>query len=117
MITVLIEMLDKASNGVGLVGVVLLLSAYGLLSVNKLSAKQISYQLLNLSGAVLILFSLMFHWNTASVLIEIAWITISLVGIYRNVRGRSRKQLQEKTNSLNNLYSINSSKRKTPITN
>ncbi len=81
----LLHLLEKSSDGVGIIGVVLLLIAYYLLSTNKMSAQELNYQLLNFIGAVLILFSLFFHWNTASVLIETAWIIISLIGIYRIV--------------------------------
>lgn len=80
------ELLEKASNTVGLLGVCLLLIAYFLLSTNRMSAQSISYQLYNLAGAVLILFSLCFHFNLASFVIELAWITISLIGIYRITR-------------------------------
>lgn len=79
----IVEFLSKASDTVGITGVILLLIAYYLLSTNKMSPHSLTYQLLNLVGAAFILFSLFFHWNTASVLIEIAWITISLIGIVR----------------------------------
>lgn len=80
------EFLENISNTVGLVGVTFLLSAYLLLSTNKISSQSLQYQLLNLTGAVLILFSLCFHFNLASFVIELAWITISLIGIYRITR-------------------------------
>lgn len=44
-----------------------------------------SYQVLNLLGALFILYSLIFHWNLASFLIEAAWVLISLIGIYRTI--------------------------------
>jgi hypothetical protein len=43
---------------------------------------------LNLIGSIMLLYSLLFHWNLSSVLIEIAWITISLIGLYRAVKSR-----------------------------
>lgn len=87
----LIELLDKSSDTVGLIGVILLLIAYYLLSVNKMSAMSYSYQILNLLGAVFILFSLMFHWNLSSTVIEVAWIIISFIGIYRISKEQNTK--------------------------
>lgn len=77
------EQLEKLSNPVGLFGVGIILIAYFLLSVGRWSADSIKFQLINFFGAWLILFSLYFHWNLASVVIEIAWAIISLIGIFR----------------------------------
>ena len=82
------DLLARIPDAIGLFGVVLLLIAYYLLSVNKMSADSISYQMYNLIGAILILISLFFHWNLSSVVIEIAWIIISLIGIYRIIKER-----------------------------
>ena len=71
---------------VGMVGVVLVLVAYQLLQTGKLPADKPTYYWINLSGSVLILFSLFFTWNLASVIIEIAWIVISVLGIVRTSR-------------------------------
>lgn len=79
----MLEILAKLSNTIGIIGVILVLIAYYLLNTNRVSAINMSYLLLNLIGAWLILFSLMFHWNLASVLIELAWITISVIGLFR----------------------------------
>jgi hypothetical protein len=76
------ELLLMISDAVGILGVIIILIAYYLLSVGRWPANCLSYQWLNFIGAWLILFSLYFHWNTASVLIEVAWIIISLIGIY-----------------------------------
>jgi len=73
----------KLSDPIGIIGVVLLLAAYFGLSTGRLNANNLGYQFLNFFAAWLILFSLYFHWNTPSALIEMAWIAISLVGIYR----------------------------------
>lgn len=71
------------TNIVGLVGVAAILTAYFLLNLNKIAAKSMTYLSFNLVGAVLVLYSLWFHWNLSSVVIEFAWITISLIGIFR----------------------------------
>ncbi len=77
------ELLLKISDPIGIIGVILILIAYYLLSVGRWVADSFIYQFLNFIGAWMILFSLYFHWNTASVLIEVAWIVISLIGMYR----------------------------------
>jgi predicted membrane protein len=94
----------RYADHVGLVGVLLTLLAYYLLNVNKLTSDSMAYLWLNLVGSCLLLFSLLFHWNLSSVCIEIAWITISLIGLVRALR--SRKQAR-----ANNLYVIEPGKR------
>ena len=61
----------------------LLIIAYFLLNVGYLVANSFIYQILNLLGAAFILFSLLFAWNTAAVLIESIWMAISFLGILR----------------------------------
>lgn len=99
--------LAEYANAVGIVGVVFTLTAYYLLNVNKLSSTSMVYLLLNCMGSTLVLFSLMFHWNLSSVITESAWISISLVGVYR-VR-RARKKLQELPS---NIYVLSNAKNK-----
>lgn len=79
----MIELLSSYSDFIGIVGVTLVLTAYFLINTNKIDAKNVVYLLLNFFGATLILISLCFHWNLASVVIEFAWISISCIGLYR----------------------------------
>lgn len=83
--------LEQSADTVGMIGVVLLLTAFFLLNTNRINAKQLPYQIMNLSAAILILYSLLFHWNTPSVVIEGAWISISLIGIARIMMARRRE--------------------------
>ncbi len=85
----MIELLANYSNMLGIIGVLLVLSAYFLLNINRLSAMSIRYLALNGLGSALILISLMFHWNLASVVIEAAWIIISLLGFYRILKNKN----------------------------
>lgn len=78
--------LYELANPIGMVGVIIILIAYLYLSTGKWIADSFKYQILNFLGAWLILFSLFFHWNLASVVIEIAWILISVIGIYRVIK-------------------------------
>lgn len=77
------EFLYSLADAVGMVGVVLILIAYFLLSMGRWAADGLAYQILNFIGAWLMLYSLYFHWNFSAVVIEIAWVGISIVGIYR----------------------------------
>lgn len=77
------DLLMTIADPVGIVGVVLLLIAYFTISTGRISSNSLTYQLLNFIAAWLILFSLFFHWNTPSVLIEVAWILISVIGMLR----------------------------------
>jgi hypothetical protein len=86
------QFLASIADAVGMVGVTAVLIAFYLINTNKLTSLSMGYQVLNLIGSVLLLFSLCFHVNKASVAIEFAWISISLMGIFRILRDRRTKQ-------------------------
>lgn len=65
---------------IGCTGAVIILITYFLNQCDVISTANLSYSLLNLAGAVLILVSLTASWNLASVIMEIFWIAISLFG-------------------------------------
>lgn len=79
---------SKIPNAIGMLGVICLLIDYYLLSVNKISSNDLVYQLMNFFGASAILYSLFFEWNTPSVIIESAWVLISIIGICRILKTR-----------------------------
>jgi hypothetical protein len=87
------ETLLPLADPVGIIGVILLLIAYFALSTGRMAANSLTYQLANFTAAWLILFSLFFHWNTPSVLIEMAWITISVIGMVRIVCARAKESV------------------------
>lgn len=70
---------------VGNVGVFCVLLAYLLLQLGRLSTAGLRYGLLNAVGAMLILVSLTQRFNLSSVIIEVCWLTISLIGIVRSL--------------------------------
>jgi multisubunit Na+/H+ antiporter MnhB subunit len=80
------HILLEIADPVGMVGVVLLLIAYFFLSIGRWISHSFIYQFYNLLGAILILYSLCFHFNLSSFVIEVAWVIISLIGIYRVIR-------------------------------
>ncbi len=72
---------------VGMAGVGMILLAYALLQAGKLAGDALGYQLLNLFGALAVLVSLMYEFNLSAVLMESAWVLVSLFGIARGLRG------------------------------
>ena len=68
---------------VGNLGVVLILATYLGVQLRRLEATGLAYVLANGLGAVCILYSLLFDFNLSAVIIEVAWLAISLVGLLR----------------------------------
>lgn len=83
---------DLLFDTIGTIGVVCILIAFFLVQTEKLTANCLTYPVLNLVGAVLLLISLMWSWNTPSVIIEIAWISISIYGIVKITAKRRQKE-------------------------
>ena len=69
----------------GNIGVLILMTAYLLLQLNKLS-NGLLYSILNAVGAGLIVVSLLTNFNLSAFLMEVFWVLISLLGIYRHLR-------------------------------
>lgn len=73
---------------IGLVGVAMILIAYAGVQSGKLPAEDWRFSAVNGAGALLILVSLFYSFNLASFVIEIAWLAISLWGLWRAWAGR-----------------------------
>jgi len=71
---------------VGNVGVVILMVTYLLLQLNRIRSDDLMYSLLNAVGASLIVVSLLVNFNLSALLMEVFWVLISFVGIYRHFR-------------------------------
>ena len=71
---------------VGNIGVVVLMIAYLMLQLNKLSSAGLAYSVLNAIGASLIIVSLLYDFNLSALLMEVFWVLISFVGIFRYFR-------------------------------
>jgi hypothetical protein len=71
---------------VGNVGVVMLMVTYLLLQLNRIRSDDLMYSLLNAVGASLIVVSLLVNFNLSALLMEVFWVLISFVGIYRHFR-------------------------------
>ena len=72
---------------VGNIGVLLLMIAYLLLQLNKLS-NGLVYSIVNALGEALIVASLLNNFNLSAFIIEVFWILISFVGIVRHLRSK-----------------------------
>ena len=75
---------------VGLAGTLLVLVAFFLLQARKLHGNGLAYQLLNAIGAAAIIVSLFYAFNLASMLLEIAWLAISVYGMATSRSSRLR---------------------------
>jgi len=71
---------------IGNVGVVILMITYLMLQLNKLRSESLAYSLLNAIGASLVVVSLLVNFNLSALLMEVFWVLISCVGIYRYFR-------------------------------
>ena len=75
---------------VGLLGTVTILLGFFLLQSGRLAGTGLAYQLLNLFGAAGILVSLLGKFNLSVFLLEAAWMAISLYGIVRSLKAKSK---------------------------
>ncbi|HKG45700.1 MAG TPA: hypothetical protein VKB02_03170 [Pyrinomonadaceae bacterium] len=71
---------------IGNIGVVVLMITYLMLQLNMLNSNGLAYSLLNAIGACLIIVSLLVNFNLSAFLMEVFWVLISCVGIYRYFR-------------------------------
>ncbi|WPY00739.1 hypothetical protein Trichorick_00625 [Candidatus Trichorickettsia mobilis] len=84
------------SDIVGIIGVVMVITVYLLLQMEKVQADSISYLVVNLVGSLLIVVSLIYNWNLSSFIIEVLWAMISIFGLIRIA--------YKKKNSINNHH-------------
>lgn len=75
---------------VGNLGVLLMVAAYLLLQLERLSSAAVSYLLLNVVGAVMVIVSLLFRFNLSAFLMEVFWLLISLYGLARGMLARPK---------------------------
>jgi hypothetical protein len=79
---------------IGLLGVTIIVVTYYKLQLEKIDSKSLEYSLSNMIGSILILTSLLFNWNLSSVIIEIIWIIISLIGVVKYFKNKSEKRIE-----------------------
>ncbi len=68
---------------IGLMGVSLLISTYGLLQFDRIDPRGFWYSFNNMIVAILVTVSLLYNFNLASMVIEVFWFTLSVYGLLR----------------------------------
>jgi hypothetical protein len=74
----------------GSAGVILIVGAYLMLQLEHVGSTELSYLLANTLGAALILVSLFVEFNLSAFLMELFWLAISLLGLFRRGRVQSK---------------------------
>ena len=75
--------INFVSDMVGILGVALVIIAFFLVQIERITPKSAEYLYSNFFGSVMLLFSLYYNWNFASVVIEVLWLLISVYGIIK----------------------------------
>jgi hypothetical protein len=70
-------------NAIGTIGVAVILGTYFMLQTGRFRPEQLRYSITNFFGSGMILISLFHDWNLPSVIVEAAWVAISVLGIVR----------------------------------
>ncbi len=78
---------------IGNIGVLAVLGTYLLLQLGRMNAQTLAYSGLNGLGAILILVSLLVDFNMSSFIIEVAWLLISIMGVYMHVRSNNKQPI------------------------
>jgi hypothetical protein len=76
------------TDAIGMTGTLLVVAAYYLLQFEKVQPRGLTYNLMNLFGAIFLLISLSYTFNLASVVIEIFWIGAAMIGLWKLYRSR-----------------------------
>ena len=82
--------MDSFADIIGNIGVVCFLSAFFLMQKGTLVHTGLVYLGLNLCGAVLLMGSLLIHWNLSAFMLEAAWALISMYGIVQSLKRRKQ---------------------------
>ena len=82
--------LDILMEVVGWIGAILILAGYGLLTAGKVTAKSVSYQAMNVVGAIGFIANS--SWNGAwpSAILNVIWVGIGVVALIR-ISSRARR--------------------------
>ncbi|MFZ1989305.1 MAG: cyclic nucleotide-binding protein [Alphaproteobacteria bacterium] len=77
---------------IGLLGTASVVTAYALLQTGIWKPESLAYSALNALASALLLVSLIFNFNLASLLLQIVWLVISFYGIAKTVLARPRSR-------------------------
>ena len=70
-------------DGLGVIGSLLIAGAYLAVTQGRVDAEKPPFNLVNLTGAFLILLSLWYRPNAGAIMIEVLWVTIALIALWR----------------------------------
>jgi hypothetical protein len=70
-------------NTIGIIGDILVLTAFFSIQAGKIKAVSLIYPIMNLSGSLCILFSLFYAWNLSAAVMQSAWVLISIYGLVK----------------------------------
>ncbi len=87
---------------IGTMGTLIVVAAYFGTQMRFINSDDLIFPTLNLIGSVLIGFSLIHNFNLASALMEVFWIAISLLGIFKSIFGSDQETANHPTSSSNN---------------
>ncbi|HNZ02995.1 MAG TPA: hypothetical protein PKK50_02515 [Myxococcota bacterium] len=77
---------------IGMIGAAMILTAYLLLQIGKMTTEGLWYTIVNLVGSLMILFSLFFDFNLPALFIEVVWITVSVIALARHFARNHRNR-------------------------
>ena len=80
--------LQNIGHAISLLGMVCVVFAYLAVERDWLNNKDVKFYVINLTGGILLLISLLINFNLGSFVIEIFWITISMMGIINHYKVR-----------------------------
>jgi len=73
-------------DAIGMLGVLMILTTYTMVQLERINVRNISYSLVNALGAGMILISLSVDFNLSAFVIESSWLLISVAGIYSSCK-------------------------------
>lgn len=91
LVAVLLED-EMLFDAIGMLGVLMILTSYTLVQLDRINVRNISYSLVNALGAGLILISLTVDFNLSAFVIESCWLLISMAGIYSSFKKSRARQ-------------------------
>ncbi|GLX82697.1 CBU_0592 family membrane protein [Thalassotalea eurytherma] len=85
--------MDLLFDIIGMSGTFLVVGCFFLLQLKKITPTSLTYNLMNLIGAILLLISLCYSFNLASFVIELFWIAASIIGLVNYWRSQKSDEI------------------------
>lgn len=82
------NMIDILFDVIGMSGTALVVGAFFMLQLGKAAPESLTYNVMNLTGAILLLISLCYNFNLASFVIELFWIVASIIGLVKYFKAK-----------------------------